>query len=336
MPRKARLDTPGALHHIMVRGINRSDIFEDDRDRSRFLARLGQNVIETQSPLYAWVLMDTHVHLLVRSGQQGISALMRKLLTWYAQYFNRRHRRTGHLFENRYKSILCEEENYLLALVRYIHLNPIRAKMVRTMGELDRYPWSGHRMIIGKKEYPWMDRAHILGQFAGTKRKGIRAYHGFVQDGLGEGRRVELTGGELIRSQGGWSQVLALGSGEFVDQVLREAEERQLRQMRFRRRSRNIEDLIKEECGRRKVSEQELRKGSRRLLVSEVRAATAHRSKEELGISGAEIARHSGVNTSSINRTLARTAPLATKQIMHRKHQRPQTSRNTFKDQGVI
>ena len=320
MPRKARLDTPGALHHIMVRGINRSDIFDDDQDRSRFLTRLGQNILETQSSLYAWVLMETHVHLLVRSGQQGISALMRKLLTWYPQYYNRRHRRTGHLFENRYKSILCEEENYLLALVRYVHLNPIRAKVVRTMGELDRYPWSGHRMMIGKDDYPWMDRAYILGQFARAKGKAIRAYHRFVQEGLGEGRRPELTGGGLIRSQGGWSQVLALrskgekessderilGSGEFVDEILRGAEERQLRQMKLRRRDKCIEDIIQEECGKRKVSEKELRKGGRRALVSEVRAAIAWRGKEELGISGAEIARHLGVNTSSINRALTK------------------------------
>ena len=320
MPRQARLDTPGALHHIMVRGINRSDIFDDDEDRSRFLTRLGQNILETQSSLYAWVLMETHVHLLVRSGPQGISALMRKLLTWYAQYYNRRHRRTGHLFENRYKSILCEEENYLLALVRYIHLNPVRAKLVKTMEELDLYPWSGHRMIIGKDEYPWMDRAYILGQFASTKRKAIQAYHRFVQDGLAEGRRPELTGGGLIRSQGGWSQVLALrskgekepsderilGSGGFVEQILQEAEERQLRQMRLRRKGKRIEDIIQEECGKRKVSEQELRKGGRRPLVSKVRAAIAYRSKEELGVSGAEIARHLGVNTSSINRALAK------------------------------
>ena len=304
----------------MVRGINRSAIFGDDQDRSQFLTRLGQNVRETQSSVYAWVLLETHIHLLVRSGQQGISALMRKLLTWYAQYYNRRHGRTGHLFENRYKSILCEEENYLLALVGYIHLNPIRAKVVGSMGELDRYPWSGHRVIMGKDEYPWMDRAYILGQFASTERKAIRVYHRFIQEGLGEGHRPELTGGGLIRSQGGWSQVLALrskrekessderilGSGEFVEQILQEVEERQLRQMKLRRRGRRIEDIIQEECGRRKVSEQELRKGSRRTIVSEARAAIAYRSKEELGISGAEIARSLGVNTSSINRALAK------------------------------
>src|SRR4030067_2525501 len=150
MPRQARLDLPGALHHIMVRGINKADIFGDDQDRSLFLERLGLNVGEGKSAIYAWVLMTNHVHLLFRSGKDGISGVMRKLLTWYAQYYNRRHKRTGHLFENRYKSILCDEDNYLLALVRYIHLNPVRAKIIQTMTEMHKYPWSGHSAVMGK------------------------------------------------------------------------------------------------------------------------------------------------------------------------------------------
>ena len=141
MPRRARLDAPGALHHIMVRGINKAAIFSDEQDRQKFLERLGENIDAAACAIYAWVLMTNHVHLLFKSGGKGISAVMRKQLTWYAQYYNRRHKRTGHLFENRYKSILCEEENYLLALVRYIHLNPVRAGMVKTLEELDLHPW---------------------------------------------------------------------------------------------------------------------------------------------------------------------------------------------------
>jgi putative transposase len=86
MPRQARLDVPGALHHIMVRGINKANIFDDNEDKTRFLERLGQNVIEGKCSVYAWVLMDNHVHLLFKSGKHGISAVMRKQLTWYAQY----------------------------------------------------------------------------------------------------------------------------------------------------------------------------------------------------------------------------------------------------------
>jgi len=113
MPRQARLDTPGALHHIIVRDINKTAILKDKQDRSHLLERLGQNVTEGKCKIYAWVLMSNHVHILFKSGTDGISSVMRKLFTWYARYYNRRHERTGHPFENRYKSILCEEDNYL-------------------------------------------------------------------------------------------------------------------------------------------------------------------------------------------------------------------------------
>ncbi|MBI5633029.1 MAG: transposase, partial [Nitrospirae bacterium] len=95
MPRQARLDISGALHHIMVRGINKADIFDDDQDRALFLKRLEKNATEGNSTIYAWVLMSNHVHLLFKSGREGLSSVMRKLLTWYAQYYNRRHHRTG-------------------------------------------------------------------------------------------------------------------------------------------------------------------------------------------------------------------------------------------------
>ena len=330
MPRQACLDVPGALHHIMVRGINKSSIFEDDQDKSRFLERLGQNVIEGKCAVYAWVLMNNHVHILFKSGKDGISAVMRKLLTWYAVYFNRRHRRSGHLFENRYKSILCDEESYVLALVRYIHLNPIRAGIVTTLEELDRYAWSGHRVLIGRSKQPWMDTDAVLSRFGSTAKKARAEYRLFVREGMTQGRIPALTGGGLIRSQGGWSQVLSmrskghreesderiLGSGDFVHSILREAEEKQLRQLKLRRSGRTIADIIREECKRLNVSAEELKRGNRRRRVSEARLTIARRSRDELGLSGAEIARHLGVNTSSINRALASREASAEKSIL--------------------
>jgi putative transposase len=165
MPRQARLDIPGALHHIMVRGINRSVIYLDDQDRQRFLDRLAHEVKEGKCSVFAWVLMGNHAHILFKSGQHGISTVMGRVLTWYAQYFNRRHGRAGHLFENRYKSVLCDEETYLLVLVRYIHLNPVRAGIVSTLDELNRYPWSGHRAMMGKEEYSWTGPDSVLTRF---------------------------------------------------------------------------------------------------------------------------------------------------------------------------
>lgn len=169
MPRQPRLDIPGALHHIMLRGINKSSIFNDDHDRTAFMEHIGEILNEEHDRIYAWVLMRNHVHVLFKSGRMGISGFMRKLLTWYALYYNRRHHRTGHLFENRYKSILCDEDTYLLALVRYIHLNPIRAKIIQSLEELDRYKWSGHRAIMGKVDYSWMDIETVLSQFGSSR-----------------------------------------------------------------------------------------------------------------------------------------------------------------------
>jgi len=143
MPRKGRIDATGAVHHVVVRGIERSPIFRDSKDLENFLSRLSVLLKETSTSCYAWALIKNHVHLLLRSGRVGLSPLMRRLLTGYAQQFNRRHKRSGHLFQNRYKSFLCEEDPYLMELVRYIHLNPIRAGLVHDMAGLENFRWCG-------------------------------------------------------------------------------------------------------------------------------------------------------------------------------------------------
>ena len=130
MPRQPRLDAPGLLQHVMARGIEGREIFKDDKDRKAFLERLALILEETQTQCYAWALIPNHFHLLLRTGPTPISTVMRRLMTGYAVTFNKRHKRSGHLFQNRYKSIVCEEEPYLLELIRYIHLNPIRAGLV--------------------------------------------------------------------------------------------------------------------------------------------------------------------------------------------------------------
>ncbi|MGB2930383.1 MAG: transposase [Desulfobacterales bacterium] len=122
MPRQARIDAPGALHHIICRGIERRNIFRDNTDRNRFIERLGSVLQKSATPCYAWALIPSHFHLLLKTGKEPIAGIMRRLLTGYAVTFNHRHRRCGRLFQNRYKSILFQEDTYLLELVRYIHL----------------------------------------------------------------------------------------------------------------------------------------------------------------------------------------------------------------------
>ncbi len=139
MPRTARLDTPGILHHVMIRGIERRDIFTDDEDRENLIERLSDLLPATGTRCYAWSLLSNHAHFLVRSGPQGIAVLMRRLLTGYAVSFNRRHKRHGQLFQNRYKSVICQEDRYFQELVSYIHLNPLRAKIASDLKDLAGY-----------------------------------------------------------------------------------------------------------------------------------------------------------------------------------------------------
>ena len=152
MPRQARLDAPGVLQHVMARGIERRKIFWDDKDRSSFLERLAVILDETQTQCYAWTLIPNHFHLLLRTGPTPLSTVMRRLMTGYAVTFNIRHRRSGHLFQNRYKSVICEEDPYLLELIRYIHLNPLRAGIVTDLKKLDKYSWTGHSTILGRRK----------------------------------------------------------------------------------------------------------------------------------------------------------------------------------------
>ena len=118
MPRSARLDAPGVIHHIMIRGIEKRRIFRDDKDREQFLNRLAQLLPKTDTACYGWVFMANHAHFLLRSGVTGISNLMQRLLTGYAVYFNRKYDRHGQLFQNRYKSIVCQEDIYLKELMK--------------------------------------------------------------------------------------------------------------------------------------------------------------------------------------------------------------------------
>jgi REP element-mobilizing transposase RayT len=140
----------------MARGIERRKLFRGDKDRSAFLDCLADILEETQTQCYAWALIPNHFHLLLRNRPTPLSNVMRRLMTGYAVTFNKRHKRSGHLFQNRYKSIVCEEDPYLLELIRYIHLNPLRAKLVQDLKELDKYPWTGHSTILGHWKNPLM------------------------------------------------------------------------------------------------------------------------------------------------------------------------------------
>ncbi len=318
MPRQARLDAPGALHHVMGRGIERTNIFRNDLDRDDFIERLARLCLEGNLIVYAWCLLPNHFHVLARTGGDSVSRSMKRLLTGYVVNFNLRHKRKGHLFQNRYKSIICEDDPYLLELTRYIHLNPLRAGVVSNLAELKRFRWGGHSAIMGATRREWQDVDTILGYFGGGQ-KALRKYEQFVSEGISRGRRPELVGGGLIRSLGGWSQVLSLkrkgaksasderilGGEGFVERLLQEAEEKEKETLRLFRTLPDLPTLMKTIIDGEEITETELRSGIRKKSVVRGRRIFCQLAVGKMGYPGAEVARFLGVTTSAVNRLAA-------------------------------
>lgn len=320
MPRQSRIDAPGALHHVMIRGIDRTVIFRNDEDRESFLDRLGGILMGSSTPCYAWSLLSNHAHFLFRTGKIPIARVMRKLLTGYAVTFNRRYRRHGHLFQNRYKSILCEEDVYLQELVRYIHLNPLRAGLVHDLRELGSYAYSGHSVLVGKKKRSWQDRDYVLRYFGHTEREAKTEYVSYVSEGVGEERRPELVGGGLLRSVGGWKGLKELrdsgervkaderilGGSEFVERVLRESEEEWERRSLLRKRGMNLRWLLKKVAGHFGVDTESLESGSKVPTIAKARAVLCYLGVRKIGLTSVSIATELGISQSAVSRAIAR------------------------------
>jgi REP element-mobilizing transposase RayT len=327
MPRQSRIDAPGALHHIIARGINRKSIFQDDADRDNFLDRLGNILSETQTACFAWALIPNHFHLLLRTGTTTISTVMRRLLTGYAVSFNFRYRRHGHLFQNRYKSILCQEDSYLLELVRYIHLNPLRTGIVKDVRMLNQYRYCGHSCILGKDTHIWQDKDYILKLFASNKSTAIRRYREFVKKGIRQGRRSDLVGGGLIRSAGGWSAVKLLrrigayqkgderilGDSDFVKKVLAQAKENFERKHQLRSEGVSFEDVVSRVADLLGVSaEQVLATGKYKKTVA-ARSLLCFWATSELGIGQSELGKKLKISQPAVSLAVRRGEQLATR-----------------------
>jgi REP element-mobilizing transposase RayT len=189
MPRKPRLHYQGALYHVIARGNNRQSVFTLSEDYTAFLRYIRQIKAKKPFLLYAFCLMPNHLHLLIEVKTTPLSVIMQRLLTGYTVHYNHRHKKHGHLFQGRYKAILCEKDSYLLELVRYIHLNPVRAKLVNAPGA---WKWCGHSILGGHVEEPLIDEEPVLALFSGKKHSARAEYRAFVRDGLNMGHRQDI------------------------------------------------------------------------------------------------------------------------------------------------
>lgn len=314
---------------MIQRGIERGRIFKGTSDYQAFMERLGRILLETKTSCYGWVLMPNHFHLFVRTGQDPLGRVMQRVLTWYAGYYNRHNERSGHLFQNRFKSIICEEEPYFLELVRYIHLNPVRAGLARTMKDLLRYEWSGHGTLMGVRRCEWQDTDRVLGGFGGGVRQARRRYWEFLSEGLSQGHRKEFEGGGVLRSMGGMIEYVRaskktngrlagderiLGSGEFVAEMLAEAEKVERRQSRLRRRGWDLASITKRGAEEAGLTPDLARGKGRTPRECRARALVCFWAVRELGYSGVEVANHLGISNPAVSLNARRGCDIARKE----------------------
>ena len=298
MPRIGRLHISGGCYHLIGRGLERRYIFDDDSDKLSFLSRLGENLARSQVQCLAWAIMSNHYHLLVRVGTKPLSKLMAPVLGGYAGYYNRRHHRSGYVFQNRYKSILCDEDSYLLELIRYIHLNPLRARMLESLEELDKYAWTGHAGLLGKHLQPWHCTEEVLCHFGNKRSRSRLCYRQFVKEGLNNEARRNYSGGGLIRSYDGWETLnrmrsehehcigdeRILGSSEFVERVISQDEIgidlSSLRQ----KQGWNLDRLVQSICHLIEISELQLFEKARTNKIAQAKSLICYWGNEELGL----------------------------------------------------
>lgn len=309
MPRRARIDQPGLIQHVMARGIEGCPIFLDETDRSFFLGRLSLLLNELDATLLAWSLLTNHFHLLVRMADTPLHSLMERLLTAHAVRFNRFSGRSGHLFQNRYKSIVCREMGQLLENVRYLHLNPIRAGLVSGLEELDVYPWSGHAVLMGNVRMPGQDVEEVLGIFGGNLPRARKNYREFVAQGIPFGGRPELVEESNIRSSGSGNGLPAssrgLGSEGFL-QSRQEREEKQSSKFEILPRSLSLVTLQDRVAAMMGVNPEDLLVRARGNRRSRARAIFCFLAVKGLDYSAVEVGRFLGMTGWAVGKAAIR------------------------------
>jgi REP element-mobilizing transposase RayT len=293
MPRKARVDAPGALHHLIVRGIEHRRIFSDDQDRDNFIKRLGAVITETETFCFAWALIPNHLHLLLRTGKTSLSTVMRRLL--------------------------------LLELVRYIHLNPLRAKLVEDLKDLDKYPYSGHSAIMAKKQRDFQDVDYVL-KFFGKKATAARkAYRVFLHKGITQGRRPDLVGGGLVRSAGGWSVLKAmrraqvrikgderiLGDGDFTQSVLDSAKEQVEQRYRLKAQGYDLDKVALRVSNVLEMEQAQIWAPGKHPKTVKARSLLCYWAVRQLGFSATELSKRLGISQPSVSISVKRGEAIA-------------------------
>jgi REP element-mobilizing transposase RayT len=292
MARPLRIEYSGAFYHVMHRGNDGSDIFKSYRDREKFLEYVGKAVTRYEIKIHTYCLMTNHYHFLIETPHPNLSQAIKWINVGYVAYFNRKRRRSGHLFQGRYKAVLVDADEYLKHLSRYIHLNPIRAAMVEHSKD---YPWSSYRVFGGYAKAPdWLDTHWLLSLFDSNQNKAKERYRDFVESVQNE--KIKNPSKNIING-------VILGGSDFVNWIKQNflskdsdiKEKPQLKRLKPRLTAEDVIPAICHEftCTREMI----LRKGKKRNFARDV---AIYLSREMTGESGVELGRYFGISGAGI------------------------------------
>jgi putative transposase len=290
MARRLRVEYAGALYHVITRGNRRQQIFYDDRDRQKYLELLCRLKELHSFRIYAYVLMPNHIHLLFESGEIPLSRTMQRLGSGYTQYFNRRHALVGHLFQGRYKAILCDKDSYLLELTRYLHLNPVRTKAVKDPAD---YIWSSYREYVHEtRRQKWIDTTEVLRQFSRSREQARKLYRRFVLEAISDGHKEDYY--EVLDGQ-------FLGDREFAEDTKAKANSAGYVRVKI-----TPDTFFKAAClALRKRKVEVIGPGKERERVR-AREAISYVGRNYTELSGVTLAQTLGVDPTCVSRSVAR------------------------------
>jgi len=304
MPRKARLIVPGAVHHVMSRGIDARPIFRHEKDKYKLLSLIEKNIQKSGYLLYAWSFMDNHYHLALRINNYSFKKFMGAINGPYAQYFRKKLKTRGSLFQDRPKTIVCQDQNYLQELIRYIHLNPIRAGQIKSLSRLATYKWTGHSVLMGKNILDFQNCVDILRRFSRNTSVARKAYEQFCLQGV-DSENDDFTlqmmkiNRDIQDNQDTGSFVI--GNPEFVKKVLNEAEEIKQRLSRASVDGITIENIAAEICKQEGVEIRDLLRKGRANKLAQVKASIASVAHQKYQIPVVQIASYFNVSPPAVS-----------------------------------
>lgn len=278
MARPVRIEYPGAVYHVICRGNNRQAVFRDEQDRKRYLEKLSLYCEQKDVDLLAYCLLTNHVHLLLETPGGNLSKMMQPLQTSYTVYFNKRHGRRGHLFEQRYKALLVDRDNYLLEVSRYIHLNPVAARIVERP---QHYRWSSYGGYLRGRGSLGFRYDKVLDYFAGERRRQVAQYREFVEGAVGR----KQTRAALPVLEGAF-----VGDEDFVEEARKRAAKPSVLEGHH-----GLKRIVQAVCKVSGLAEVEMRRPMRSEGVQKARELLCYVSRRHSDVGLRELARFLGV-----------------------------------------